>query len=45
VLALLREINPEARWTDAHVGALDALLVRDIRFKQVAPFQVTGDWW
>ena len=45
VLELLREINPEAKWNDAHVGALDALLVRDIRFKQVAPFQVTGDWW
>ena len=26
-------------------GALDALLVRDITFKQVSPFQVTGDFW
>jgi hypothetical protein len=45
VLALLRELNPEGRWNDAHVGALDALLVRDITFKQVAPFQVSGDLW
>jgi hypothetical protein len=45
VLEMLREINPDAKWNDAHVGALNALLVRDIRFKQVAPFQVTGDWW
>ena len=45
VLALLRELNPEGKWNDAHVGALDALLVRDIAFKQIAPFQVSGDWW
>lgn len=45
VLALLNEICPEGRWTDAHVGALDALLVRDITFKHVAPFQLTGDTW
>jgi hypothetical protein len=45
VLALLREVSPEGPWNDAHVGALDALLVRDITFKQVAPFQVSGDWW
>jgi hypothetical protein len=45
VLALLREASPEGPWNDAHVGALDALLVRDITFKQVAPFQVSGDWW
>ena len=45
VLALLREASPDGPWNDAHVGALDALLVRDITFKQVAPFQVSGDWW
>ena len=36
---------PTDGWNDAHVGALDALLVRDITFKQVSPFQVTGDIW
>ena len=45
VLSLLRDLNPRAAWSDAHIGALDALLVRDITFKQVAPFQVTGDNW
>ena len=45
VLALLRDLNPAGTWSDAHIGALDALLVRDITFKQVAPFQVTGDGW
>ena len=45
VLSLLRELSPAGRWNDAHVGALDALLVRDITFKQIAPFQVTGDFW
>jgi hypothetical protein len=45
VLALLRDLNPDGDWSDAHIGALDALLVRDITFKQVAPFQVTGDCW
>jgi hypothetical protein len=45
VLALLRELSPKMTWNDAHVGALDALLVRDITFKQIAPFQVSGDLW
>jgi hypothetical protein len=45
VLALLRDLNPRGAWTDAHIGALDALLVRDITFKQIAPFQVTIDSW
>jgi len=45
VLDLLRELSPKGDWTDAHVGALDALLVRDITFKQVSPFQVSGDSW
>jgi hypothetical protein len=45
VLALLHELSPKATWNDAHVGALDALLVRDITFKQIAPFQVSGDFW
>jgi hypothetical protein len=45
VLSLLRELSPAGEWNDAHVGALDALLVRDITFKQIAPFQVTGDVW
>ncbi len=45
VLALLRDLNPMMAWNDAHVGALDALLVRDITFKQIAPFQVSGDLW
>ena len=45
VLDLLRELSPKGDWSDAHVGALDALLVRDITFKQIAPFQVTGDFW
>jgi hypothetical protein len=45
VLSLLRELSPAGAWNDAHVGALDALLVRDITFKQIAPFQVTGDIW
>jgi hypothetical protein len=45
VLALLHDLNPEGAWSDAHIGALDALLVRDITFKQIAPFQVTGDFW
>lgn len=45
VLDLLRELSPKGDWTDAHVGALDALLVRDITFKQVSPFQVSGDAW
>lgn len=45
VLALLRDLSPEGAWSDAHIGALDALLVRDITFKQVAPFQVSGDFW
>jgi predicted DNA-binding transcriptional regulator YafY len=45
VLALLRELSPGGDWSDAHIGALDALLVRDITFKQIAPFQVTGDFW
>jgi hypothetical protein len=45
VLGLLRDLNPRGAWTDAHIGALDALLVRDITFKQIAPFQVTVDTW
>lgn len=45
VLALLQDLNPRMTWNDAHVGALDALLVRDITFKQIAPFQVSGDFW
>ena len=45
VLDLLRELSPRGDWTDAHIGALDALLVRDITFKQISPFQVTGDIW
>lgn len=45
VLSLLRDLNPNGNWTDAHIGALDALLVRDITFKQIAPFQVTIDSW
>lgn len=45
VLDLLRELSPKGDWSDAHVGALDALLVRDITFKQVSPFQVSGDGW
>jgi hypothetical protein len=45
VLDLLRELSPRGDWNDTHVGALDALLVRDITFKQVSPFQVTGDVW
>ena len=45
VLNLLNELSPHGRWNDAHVGALDALLVRDITFKQVSPFQVSGDMW
>jgi hypothetical protein len=45
VLTLLRELSPGGDWTDAHIGALDSLLVRDITFKQIAPFQVTGDFW
>jgi hypothetical protein len=45
VLALLQDLNPRMTWNDAHVGALDALLVRDITFKQIAPFQVSGDLW
>jgi hypothetical protein len=45
VLDLLRELNPDGHWNDSHVGALDALLVRDIAFKQIAPFQVSGDFW
>jgi hypothetical protein len=45
VLALLRDLNPDGAWSDAHIGALDALLVRDITFKHIAPFQVTGDFW
>jgi len=45
VLDLLHELSPKGDWSDAHVGALDALLVRDITFKQVSPFQVSGDGW
>jgi hypothetical protein len=45
VLDLLNELSPHGAWTDAHVGALDALLVRDITFKQISPFQVSGDGW
>jgi hypothetical protein len=45
VLSLLHELSPHGGWTDAHVGALDALLVRDITFKQISPFQVSGDGW
>jgi hypothetical protein len=45
VLALLRDLSPRGSWSDLHIGALDALLVRDITFKQIAPFQVTGDFW
>jgi len=45
VLGLLRDLNPHGAWSDAHIGALDALLVRDITFKQIAPFQVTIDTW
>jgi hypothetical protein len=45
VLDLLRELSPRGDWTDAHIGALDALLVRDITFKQISPFMVTGDMW
>jgi hypothetical protein len=45
VLDLLRELSPRGDWNDAHVGALDALLVRDITFKQISPFMVTGDFW
>jgi hypothetical protein len=45
VLDLLNELSPAGDWSDAHVGALDALLVRDITFKQISPFMVTGDAW
>jgi hypothetical protein len=45
VLDMLRELSPRGDWSDAHVGALDALLVRDITFKQISPFMVTGDFW
>jgi hypothetical protein len=45
VLDLLHELSPAGDWSDAHVGALDALLVRDITFKQISPFMVTGDFW
>lgn len=45
ILDLLHELSPKGDWNDAHVGALDALLVRDITFKQVSPFQVSGDGW
>ena len=45
VLALLRDLSPRGAWSDLHIGALDALLVRDITFKHIAPFQVTGDFW
>jgi hypothetical protein len=45
VLDILHELSPKGDWNDAHVGALDALLVRDITFKQISPFQVTGDVW
>ena len=45
VLDLLNELSPHGGWNDAHVGALDALLVRDITFKQISPFQVSGDGW
>ena len=45
ILDLLHELSPAGEWNDAHVGALDALLVRDITFKQVSPFQVSGDGW
>ena len=45
ILDLLNELSPAGDWNDGHVGALDALLVRDITFKQVSPFQVTGDTW
>ena len=45
VLDLLNELSPHGDWSDAHVGALDALLVRDITFKQISPFMVTGDAW
>ena len=45
VLDLLRELSPKGDWNDAHIGALDALLVRDITFKQISPFMVTGDMW
>ena len=45
VLNLLHELSPAGDWSDAHVGALDALLVRDITFKQISPFMVTGDFW
>ena len=45
VLDLLRELSPDGDWNDLHVGALDALLVRDITFKQISPFMVTGDFW
>jgi len=45
VLDLLRELSPSGDWNDLHVGALDALLVRDITFKQISPFMVTGDFW
>jgi hypothetical protein len=45
VLDLLNELSPAGDWSDAHVGALDALLVRDITFKQISPFMVTGDFW
>ena len=45
VLDMLHELSPAGDWTDAHVGALDALLVRDITFKQISPFMVTGDFW
>jgi len=45
VLDLLHELSPRGDWNDSHVGALDALLVRDITFKQISPFMVTGDFW
>jgi hypothetical protein len=45
ILDMLRELSPKGEWNDGHVGALDALLVRDITFKQISPFMVTGDIW
>ena len=46
VLDLAERAEPRrAAGTTRTSGALDALLVRDITFKQVSPFQVTGDFW
>jgi hypothetical protein len=44
-LQRLRTIAPEIDWKDAELSSLECLMVRDARFKSIAPFPVDLNLW